>query len=69
MKPRMFDLKLCGLGLIAALSLVAETGAQQPAGDGEAGRYPDWSGQWNRIGSLNWPPNGYERAGPPPLTD
>ncbi len=30
--------------------------------------YPDWSGQWERIGSLNWPPEGYEKAGPPPLT-
>ncbi len=30
--------------------------------------YPDWSGQWERIGSLNWPPEGYEAAGPAPLT-
>jgi hypothetical protein len=30
--------------------------------------YPDWSGQWERIGSLNWPPEGYETAGPAPLT-
>ena len=30
--------------------------------------YPDWSGQWARIGSLNWEPEGYEKAGPPPLT-
>ena len=26
--------------------------------------YPDWSGQWARIGSLNWEPDGYEKAGP-----
>src|SRR5688572_28905319 len=31
-------------------------------------RYPDWSGQWERIGSLNWPPEGYEKADPAPLT-
>ena len=32
--------------------------------------YPDWHGQWNRAaGSLNWPSEGYEQAGPPPLTD
>lgn len=32
--------------------------------------YPDWSGQWNRAsGSLNWPSEGYEEYGPPPLTD
>ena len=30
--------------------------------------YPDWSGQWARIGSLNWEPDGYDKAGPPPLT-
>ena len=31
-------------------------------------KYPDWSGQWERIGSLNWPPEGYQKAGPAPLT-
>src|SRR6056300_1699265 len=32
--------------------------------------YPDWHGQWNRAsGSLNWPSEGYEQVGPPPLTD
>jgi hypothetical protein len=31
-------------------------------------KYPDWSGQWQRIGSLNWPPEGYAKAGPAPLT-
>lgn len=31
-------------------------------------QYPDWSGQWSRIGSLNWAPEGYAVAGPPPLT-
>src|SRR5690606_1865204 len=40
------------------------TQQENPAGSA----YPDWSGQWNRIGSLNWPPEGYAEAGPPPLT-
>lgn len=31
--------------------------------------YPDWHGQWSRIGSLNWEPDGYAQAGPPPLTE
>jgi hypothetical protein len=31
-------------------------------------KHPDWRGQWQRIGSLNWPPEGYEAAGPAPLT-
>lgn len=48
---------------IAALPSVA----QQPSAD--AAGYPDWSGQWHRIGSLNWPPEGYDKAGPPPLTE
>ena len=30
--------------------------------------YPDWSGQWTRVGSLNWEPEGYAIAGEPPLT-
>lgn len=42
------------------LSTPAETGM----------RYPDWHGQWQRApGSLNWPSEGYQEAGPPPLTD
>lgn len=31
--------------------------------------YPDWSGQWQRVGSLDFPPEGYANAGPPPLID
>lgn len=34
----------------------------------DAYEYPDWSGQWNRIGGLSYPPEGYAAAGPPPLT-
>jgi hypothetical protein len=51
---------------LAALCFAAQAGAQ--SGEG-APRFPDWSGQWHRIGSLNWPPEGYAEAGPPPLTD
>lgn len=57
------------LACIAAAGLtgLAATGAQaQPA---DTAGYPDWSGQWQRIGSLNWPPEGYDEAGPPPLTE
>jgi hypothetical protein len=49
-----------------ALCFAVEAGAQS----GETGSsHPDWGGQWQRIGSLNWPPEGYAQAGPPPLTD
>lgn len=54
-------------GMIAMVICVAPGSAQERGGDAAA--YPDWSGQWHRIGSLNWPPEGYEEAGPPPLTD
>jgi len=66
------------LTLLAALLI---TGCGQPADSTRANtlpaepsaapaqtRYPDWSGQWERIGSLNWPPQGYAEAGPAPLT-
>jgi hypothetical protein len=52
------------LGLLAATP--AWTQGANPAP--RTMRYPDWSGQWQRIGSLNWPPEGYEKAGPAPLT-
>ena len=60
-----------GAALIAsALGVViAVTGTAVAQRQSDAASYPDWSGQWHRIGSLNWPPEGYERAGPPPLTD
>lgn len=48
---------------LAALPSVAQ---QQSA---DSASYPDWSGQWHRIGSLTWPPEGYDKAGPPPLTE
>ena len=52
--------------LVTVLALVVF--AAIPAFAQTAMKYPDWSGQWERIGSLNWPPEGYEKAGPAPLT-
>jgi hypothetical protein len=51
---------LVAAGLVAAAPL-ATVEAQNT--------HPDWSGQWARIGSLTWPPEGYDVAGPPPLTE
>lgn len=51
----------------AVLALLTAACTDPPASNPLAA-YPDWSGQWERIGSLNWPPEGYEVAGPPPLT-
>lgn len=70
MEPRQTAIvKLLGCGLLSMLlgcSPEPESFADSaPAGPG----YPDWKGQWSRIGSLNWPPEGYAVAGPPPLTD
>lgn len=57
-------------GVVATLlATVLLSACDGPAEDSPtAARYPDWSGQWQRIGSLNWPPEGYEAAGPAPLT-
>jgi len=52
-------------GLIVVIALTASC-TNEPAATANA--YPDWSGQWARIGSLNWEPDGYDKAGPPPLT-
>jgi hypothetical protein len=52
-------------GLVALVFVLVVLVAGTPA---SAQKYPDWSGQWERIGSLNWPPEGYEKAGPAPLT-
>ena len=60
---RRFALRVAAL-LVSAHSLrAARTSRAAPVNP-----YPDWSGQWARIGSLNWEPEGYEKAGPPPLT-
>lgn len=45
------------------LAVTSQAMAQQ-----EGAVYPDWSGQWNRVGGLAYPPEGYQRSGPPPLT-
>jgi len=59
---------LLSLSFIALPGLVgcAQTAANSPAASFDP--YPDWSGQWTRVGSLNWEPEGYAVAGPPPLT-
>ena len=54
--------------MLAAIPAMAQDTPQQTASARTAMRHPDWSGQWQRIGSLNWPPEGYEKAGPAPLT-
>lgn len=54
--------------MLAAIPVVAQGAQRDEASAGTAMRYPDWSGQWQRIGSLNWPPEGYGKAGPAPLT-
>ena len=72
----MSALRNCGVELsrlaafVIVITAVAASSAAQGAQpqDGTAKKYPDWSGQWQRIGSLNWPPEGYAKAGPAPLT-
>jgi len=58
---------------VAAVALIIAMAAPAAAQGGRAvntpDAYPDWSGQWERIGSLNWPPEGYREAGPAPLTE
>ena len=54
--------------MLAAIPAMAQGTPQEAPSARTAMRYPDWSGQWQRIGSLNWPPEGYEKAGPAPLT-
>jgi hypothetical protein len=55
-------------GALSTLAALASTNVQVVSAAAPAATYPDWSGQWERIGSLNWPPEGYEKAGPAPLT-
>ncbi len=52
----------------STLAVLASINMQVAVAAPSAATYPDWSGQWERIGSLNWPPEGYEKAGPAPLT-
>jgi hypothetical protein len=54
--------------LAVAMMFAASAAAPALTQSATALKYPDWSGQWQRIGSLNWPPEGYEKAGPAPLT-
>ena len=52
-------IKFCSLTCVSLLAASCAPSEMQ---------YPDWSGQWTRIGSLNWEPEGYAVAGEPPLT-
>ena len=56
--------------LLSGLLFLATACVQNTAGNSSTSsiQHPDWSGQWSRIGSLNWEPEGYAVAGPPPLT-
>jgi hypothetical protein len=54
--------------LLSLLSALATCSSFTRAASEAAATYPDWRGQWERIGSLNWPPEGYDKAGPAPLT-
>jgi len=59
---------VAAFAMLAAIPAMAQGTPQETASARTALRYPDWSGQWQRIGSLNWPPEGYAKAGPAPLT-
>ncbi len=52
----------------SSLAVLASINMQVAVAAPSAATYPDWRGQWERIGSLNWPPEGYEKTGPAPLT-
>lgn len=66
---RRIDLGTLALLVIVVAMTATSSAAQGTAPpNGPAMQYPDWSGQWQRIGSLNWPPEGYAKAGPAPLT-
>src|SRR5262245_38450807 len=54
--------------VVVMLTGVAGTAEAGQEGPSTAAKYPEWTGQWQRIGSLNWPAEGYEKAVPAPLT-
>lgn len=66
---RLVAVRHLSLRLVSASLVCAACSGLKVATAEAQDRYPDWSGQWARIGSLNWPPEGYDVAGPPPLTD
>jgi hypothetical protein len=53
---------------LAAVALLAHASTSVAQGTPSAKVYPEWKGQWARVGSLDWPPEGYRKAGAPPLT-
>jgi hypothetical protein len=63
--------KMTRLVAVAVFALAAGIGcsAEDATSGDTLAAYPDWGGQWQRIGSLNWPPEGYGEAGPAPLTE
>lgn len=67
--PRERSGRVIWLGICLVCGACGACSRAPSAPENVAERYPDWSGQWARIGSLNWPPEGYEQAGPPPLTE
>ena len=68
--------KICKLMIVMILTTVVsisgsphESQQESTSSTAVSTAYPDWSGQWERIGSLNWPPDGYRESGPAPLTE
>jgi len=53
---------------VATVVLLAHAAAVSAQTAAESKTYPEWKGQWSRVGGLDWPPDGYRKAGPPPLT-
>jgi len=66
-KPSSLSLVIV-VSILAALTTACTSNPATLANANSYPHYPDWSGQWERIGSLNWPPEGYQVAGPAPLT-
>jgi hypothetical protein len=61
--------KLLTVMIFAMVAGVACAPSAGTSGEAAMTTHPDWSGQWARIGSLNWPPEGYREVGPAPLTE
>ncbi len=70
---KVFSLTVVLLGLCLVTACAPQNDQVNAAGNTASANtmsYPDWRGQWQRApGSLNWPSEGYEQVGPPPLTE
>jgi hypothetical protein len=66
----MLDRSTVGaLALAAALGVAAGgAGAQAPTQAPAAAKYPDWKGQWTRIGGVQWDPSKPRERQQEPLT-